>query len=57
MTEKEPTFRIDIRACSFQKLGMVELTRKLELMHKLNFDKYYTFSEDTERLPETTSSK
>jgi len=43
----EPTFRIEIRACSWNKLSMVELTRKLKLMHDLNFDKFYTIIEDT----------
>jgi len=47
-TETEPTFRIEIRACAFHKLNLVELTKKLKLMHDLNFTSYYTIVEDTE---------
>jgi hypothetical protein len=47
-TEKEPTFRLEIRACSFHKLSMEDLVTKLQLMHKLNFKTFYTIIEDTD---------
>ena len=57
MTEKEPTFKIDIRACSFNHLDMVTLTKKLKLMHELGFDKFYTIIEDTNSVPEIPPKK
>jgi hypothetical protein len=57
MTEKEPTFRIEIRACHYDKLSMEQLTVKLQLMHKLNLTKYYTIIEDTDSVPEIPREK
>ncbi len=47
VVEKEPTFKIKIRACEFNRLNIVELTKKLKLMHDLNFTAFYTIVEDT----------
>lgn len=54
MVEREPTFRIEIRACNFAKLSMEQLTRKLKLMHDMNLTMFYTIREDTfdgEKIP------
>jgi hypothetical protein len=57
MTEKEPTFRIEIRTCRFEHLSMEALTKKLKLMHDMNLTLYYTIVEDTVSIPETAKEK
>ena len=38
MTNDEPTFTINIRACSFANQTMEQLTVKLNLMHKMGLN-------------------
>jgi hypothetical protein len=47
MPDKDPTFAIVIKACTFPKLTLEQLIKKLRLMHDLDFTKYYTIVEDT----------
>ena len=50
MTDKEPTFRLELRACQFTKLNQETLWKKLKLMREIGLVKYYTIVEDTDTI-------
>ncbi len=50
MTEKEPTFSLQIRECQFNRLNQESLWKKLKLMREIGLVKYYTIVEDTETI-------
>jgi hypothetical protein len=52
-SDKEPTFKLEIRYCYFKKLSLAHLTEKLNYMRKLNLTKYYTIVEDTDTIYES----
>jgi hypothetical protein len=45
--QKEPTFRLDVKACSYNHLTLEQLTEKLLLIKKLEMKQFYTIIEDT----------
>ncbi len=56
MTEKEPTFKLEIRACQFTKLSQEHLWKKLKLMREIGLVRYYTIIEDTDTVYADTKS-
>lgn len=57
MTEKEPTFCLDIRACRFKQQTQEQLYKKLELMRKMGLTRFYTITDDTETIYADTEKK
>lgn len=58
MNNKEPTFRLDIKACHYSKLTMEQLTKKLTHMRAMGLTSFYTIREDTgEEIETKTETK